>query len=108
MRAIPCLPRLAPAICLIPLCLGPAYGADSTPGPGAPQLAHNCKCLAADHAYAQGAIACIKGKRLKCGMSQNVSSWLVLEGTCTPSRVSLRTDRPLRPALLGATHFTPM
>lgn len=52
------------------------------------QFAHNCQCLAAERHYAQGAVACINGRRLKCGMSLNVSSWLVLEGTCTPNRVS--------------------
>ena len=56
------------------------------PGPGlaAGTVAHNCQCLARGHAYAQGEIACIDGKRLQCAMSQNVSSWNPLEGQCRP------------------------
>ena len=56
------------------------------PGPGlaAGTFAHNCQCLARGHAYAQGEIACIDGKRLQCAMSQNVSSWNPLDGQCRP------------------------
>ena len=54
------------------------------PGLAAGTVAHNCQCLARGHAYAQGEIACIDGKRLQCAMSQNVSSWNPLEGQCRP------------------------
>ena len=33
-------------------------------------------------------IACIDGRRLKCAMSQNVSSWNPLPGRCLPADVS--------------------
>ena len=86
----------------------------ANPGLAAGTVAHNCQCLARGHAYAQGEIACIDGKRLQCAMSQNVSSWNPLDGQCRPedlnaSLVPLLLPHRLSRPLPGQTlPLTPM
>ena len=65
-------------------CLQASQAATITPV----QIAHNCQCLAKGRRFEQGEIACVDGHRLQCAMSQNVSSWNPLPGSCHPAEVS--------------------
>ena len=89
MRAFPCLASLSRtaitallAASLSAAALRPALGS-------AIREAHNCKCIAGDRLYAQGEVACIRGQPMRCGMSLNNSSWLVLNGKCPENRLSI-------------------
>lgn len=88
----------------------PAGAVQGTPRnlPATVEIAHNCTCYAANHRYAQGSIACIKGRRLKCGMNQNVSSWIALEGQCQPSEVSDAAGKLPHTPAPASIDFTPL
>ncbi len=80
-----------------PLLAGLSFIVLSGPVLAATSLAHNCQCLAKGRTYSQGEIACIDGKRLQCGMSQNVSSWNPLGGQCRPEDL----NASLMPSFVG-------
>ena len=89
MRAFPCLASLS-MIALSASLAAPLSAAAPRPVPGsAIREAHNCKCIAGDRLYAQGEVACIRGQPMRCGMSLNNSSWLVLNGKCPENRLSI-------------------
>jgi len=47
-----------------------------------PATAHSCTCRANGQAFAQGQIACIRGKLSQCQMNQNVPTWQTIADTC--------------------------
>jgi hypothetical protein len=58
------------------------------------RLAHNCQCLGKGRSYGQGEIVCLNGHRMQCAMSQNVSSWHVLDGHCKPEDLTASLGKP--------------
>lgn len=80
-----------------PVLAGLSFIVISGPVFAAASLAHNCQCLAKGRTYAQGEIACIDGRRLQCGMSQNVSSWNPVGGQCRPEDL----NASLMPSFVG-------
>jgi hypothetical protein len=49
---------------------------------GAVDEPHNCTCRANGRDYAQGQVACIRGKLAQCSMNLNNSSWKIISETC--------------------------
>jgi hypothetical protein len=52
--------------------------------------AHNCTCRANGKPFAQGQIACIRGKLSQCQMNQNVPTWQVIADTCPEAQFTPR------------------
>jgi hypothetical protein len=52
-----------------------------------PATAHSCTCRANGQAFAQGQIACIRGKLSQCQMNQNVPTWQTIADTCPEARL---------------------
>src|SRR5262245_32212467 len=52
--------------------------------------AHNCTCRANGQAFAQGQIACIRGKLSQCQMNQNVPTWQTIADTCPEVQLTPR------------------
>jgi hypothetical protein len=46
------------------------------------QVAEGCACVSKEQTYEQGETACILGKRMRCAMSQNISSWEATGESC--------------------------
>jgi hypothetical protein len=55
---------------------------------GTSTVAHNCPCMANEDIYAQGELVCIRGKRMRCAMNQNISSWETTGEDCDASLAS--------------------
>jgi hypothetical protein len=60
--------------------------------------AHNCTCRANGQAFAQGQLACIRGKLSQCQMNQNVPTWQIIADTCPEAQL---TSRPPFAALIS-------
>ncbi len=56
----------------------------------------SCACVAQGKRWAQGEVACISGRSMKCSMNQNLASWASIGESCQVSS-HLRVQQSFTP-----------